>query len=192
MDEKTEKLIVRSLDGELCDEDQLELNRELIRNPQARRLMEEYRRIDALAGAALDQVLGEERKVFDPADLPPRLAAHQVARFNRGWWLVPGAVAAALLAIVIGRLPVGPTSHETAQGDWNNSNAQVPVVGQPVGPQGLMRTVGTRPSITRRTGREVLGVVGEDGNIYWIEVDRIRTIKRAKAGSRGRSWIEDM
>lgn len=49
-----------------------------------------------------------------------------------------------------------------------------------------MRTVGTNPGdtrIRRITGREVLGVVGEDGNIYWIEVDRILTIRRPIAGT---------
>ncbi len=49
-----------------------------------------------------------------------------------------------------------------------------------------MRSVGSHAGetrIRRVTGREVLGVVGEDGNIYWIEVDRIRTIRRPIAGS---------
>jgi hypothetical protein len=45
-----------------------------------------------------------------------------------------------------------------------------------------MRTVGSQgltvPRVRRHTGRDVLGVVGDDGNIYWIEVDRTRTVRQ--------------
>lgn len=41
-----------------------------------------------------------------------------------------------------------------------------------------MRNVGTSgPKTWRDTGRETFGVVGDDGNIYWIGVDRTRTAK---------------
>ena len=44
----------------------------------------------------------------------------------------------------------------------------------------LMRTIGT----TRRsTGRNVLGIIGDDGNVYFIEVDRTRTIRLPDAGT---------
>ncbi|MCH7597054.1 MAG: hypothetical protein IID35_10895, partial [Planctomycetes bacterium] len=49
IDENLERLIVRSLDGDLSEDEQLDLDRELIRNPDALRLMEEYGSIDRLA-----------------------------------------------------------------------------------------------------------------------------------------------
>ncbi|MGI0149747.1 MAG: hypothetical protein ACREDF_09495, partial [Thermoplasmata archaeon] len=44
----------------------------------------------------------------------------------------------------------------------------------------LLRTVGT----TRRsTGRDLLGIVGDDGNVYFIEVDRTRTVRLPSGGT---------
>ena len=34
------------------------------------------------------------------------------------------------------------------------------------------------PTYRRSTGREYMGIVGEDGNIYWIEIERTRTLER--------------
>ena len=69
INQKIEKLIVRSLDGALTEQEQLELNRELIRNPDARQIMEQYQRIDNVAIEALDQVIGQtDDKDDDPND----------------------------------------------------------------------------------------------------------------------------
>ena len=46
IDERTELLINRRLDGELGEDEALELNKRLIRSPEARRLLEEYSRIE--------------------------------------------------------------------------------------------------------------------------------------------------
>ncbi len=185
MDKEIERLIVRCLDGELGENEQLLLNRELIRNPEARRLMEECKRIDELAAAAIGHELGEDRMPLDPLTLPDRTRSQPFRHYHRGWWLVPGAVAAALLAIVVARFPVvAPSPTSVVDNSRQHPNVVLPQIG-PIGQQqGLMRNVGTNPaSIKRDTGREVLGVVGDDGNIYWIEVDRIRTIKRPKRES---------
>ena len=66
---------------------------------------------------------------------------------------------------------------------------------RPGNPQEMMHNVGTSPlgpQIKRNTGREVFGVVGDDGNIYWIQVDRIRTMKRPRHPVLGRSANEAM
>jgi hypothetical protein len=43
---------------------------------------------------------------------------------------------------------------------------------------GMYRPVSsTLPSVQRATGRDLVGVVGEDGNVYWIEVERTRTVR---------------
>ena len=186
MDKEIEKLIVRCLDGELSEDEQLLLNHELIRNPEARRLMEECKRIAELAAAAIGHELGEDRMPLDPLTLPDRTRSQPFRHYHRGWWLVPGAIAAALLAIVVARFPaVAPTPTSVANNSRQHANVVLPRISPAGQQQGVMRTVGTNPagtSIKRDTGREILGVVGDDGSIYWIEVDRIRTIKRPRRG----------
>lgn len=59
LDERTETLITRRLDGELTGEDEsLELDKQLIRSPAARQAFEDSRRIDELAGEMLRGLLG--------------------------------------------------------------------------------------------------------------------------------------
>ncbi len=186
MNKDIERLIVRGLDQELSEDEKLQLDRELIRNPQAHRLMEEYKRIDELAVAALTHALDEDRMPLDPDTLPDRAEPAPLRGRHRGWWLVPGAIAAALLAIVTARFPTTPPSQPSvAEVTRTAPTSVIPTVPYAPRSDGLMRTIGTNPGdnrIRRITGREVLGVVGEDGNIYWIEVDRIRTIRRPSAG----------
>lgn len=182
-----ERLIVRGLDQELSEDEKLRLDRELIRNPEAHRLMEEYKRIDELAAAAISHALDENRMPLDPDTLPGRAEPALLRGRHRGWWLVPGAIAAALLAIVTARFPATPPSQpQVAEITRAAPTSVVPTVPHAPRSDGLMRTVGTHAGetrIRRVTGREVLGVVGEDGNIYWIEVDRIRTIRQPIARS---------
>ncbi|UCC31859.1 MAG: hypothetical protein JSU86_06190 [Phycisphaerales bacterium] len=190
MDKDIERLIVRSLDGELGEDEQLQLNRELIRNPEAQRLMEQYKQIDELAGVALDHALGCDRIPLDPAALPGREQSQRVVRYHRGWWLVPGAIAAALLAIVVAqfsaRPPAGPA---LADRNGGAGNTVVPV-GRVPRPTGIMRNAST--AVRRSTGRDVFGVVGEDGNIYWIEVDSTKTFRRPRPRPGARVPTEDM
>jgi hypothetical protein len=40
-----------------------------------------------------------------------------------------------------------------------------------------MDTGRSLPRYQRDRGTEVIGVVGDDGNVYWLEVERTRTIK---------------
>lgn len=193
-----EKLIVRHLDGELSADEQLELDRELIRNPEAQRLMEEYTRIDELALGALDRVLGDDHTTFDPTTLPMRGSGRRNSgafRWHRRVsnltyvlrYLAPGAVAAALLAIVVARFPLTPSSDTSvAERDLGVAHGVIPAARPTSETDEIMRTVRTgRPGtrIKRSTGREIFGVVGEDGNIYWIEVDRTWTIRRPMRGA---------
>ena len=189
MDERIEKLIVRRLDGELGEEDELELNRELIRNPAARRLMEEYGKVDELAAVALRRAVGDEHKPLDVEALSRRTVPRSVVSSRWGWRLGTGAVAAALLAIFVARFPLteSSTRPSVANGARRVPIPQVvPSTPNGVYPNGLMRDVSySRPRIRRDTGREIFGVVGEDGSIYWIEVDRTWTIGRPKMRAAG-------
>lgn len=186
-----ERLIVRQLDGELSEEEQLELNRELIRDPAARQLLEDYQGIDGLAGEALNWALADRALGFEPGTV---VRAPQAARRRggaRGWWLLAGAVAAALLALVTPHPVLRPTGESLKPMVDRAPMASVPCVQNP-SPAGNgqvpMRTVGAPlPRVRRDTGREIFGIVGENGGIYWIEVDRTRTIRRP-AEQTTRQW----
>ena len=179
-DEHLERLVSRSLDGALSADEQLELDRELIRNPEAHRLMERCRAIDELAGAALESAVARpDSEVEVPT--PSRNASVRRGKpraFNRGWLLVPGAIAAAILAVVIPR-PTFTNQNGAITDASNGRPTTMPIVapnGQ-TGPGDLMLPVSSAPSVRRHTGRELIGVVGDDGNLYWIEVERTRTVK---------------
>ena len=182
VNEHLERLMVRSLDGELCADDQLALDRELIRDPQAHRLIAEYRAVDELSIAALEEVAAGASPVFDAMTWTRTGSLRSRPTRGRTWfWLVPGAIAAALLAMVVPR-PM-PTSVERPP------TVQAPSVGEvgshfTGGQQDIMHSVRSTPAIHRNTGREIIGVVGDDGNLYWIEVERTRTVKLPAASSR--------
>lgn len=198
MDEHTRKTeidILRSLDGELNDDEQLALNRELIRNPQAQQLYDSYRRLDAMTGAVLEDLIPDRVTPFDPATLPSRVAVVAKRSSRRGWWLIPGAIAAALLAVVVNRVNLPEASTQPA-GSARTAGSARPVgevmpsqpfagptwPGPAARPESLMRNVSMTPQRrTRRDiDRDILGIMGDDGRIYLIEVKRTRTLKRPK------------
>lgn len=187
-------MIVRRLDGALSEGEELALDRALIRNPQARRLMEDYQRVDDLASAALHDALGGGGSTFDAEALPDRPALGTPR--SRFWLrtLVPGAAAAALLAMATAWFSQSPVpSHESTIADRRDPEpipAIVPAPEYSSAKGQLMRNAtdrfqpSPRPSLKRSTGRELFGVVGENGNIYWIEVERTRTVRRPKGRTR--------
>lgn len=182
VDKDIERLIVRRLDGEITDEEELTLNRELIRNPDARELLESYGGIDELAAVALRETVGAGDTRVDTAAVPSRSAAPPHTSRRWMWQLASGSIAAAILAVFVARMspvaaPTGPTLAEFGSGA---STAQPIPMLPSIRPGGsdLMRNVGsTRPKSWRDTGRQVFGVIGDDGNIYWIGVDRMRTAR---------------
>ncbi len=198
VNDKLERLIVRGLDGVLNDEQQLELDRELIRNQGARRMMDEYHAADELAAAALadiaSQAIGADQ-IVAVATQEATAIATLPRRSSRTWLLIPGAIAAAVLAMVIPKpslespktrlAPIvsttqllSPAEHLGTSKSLNQDNAP-------------MQTVGNKPSIRRRAGTEWIGVMGDDGNVYWIEVERSRTIRTPQSQKRsGGTFLE--
>ena len=180
IDENLERLIVRSLDGDLSEDEQLNLDRELIRNPDALRLMEEYGSIDSLAVASLEAlVCNDDFHVEAPSEIGAQREPR--GRNHRGWMLVSGAIAAALLAIVIPRPASLPLEKREAivQKAAPTTPRDFPEA-RDLQNQGMMHSVANgvlRPSVQRRTGRDLIGVIGDDGNLYWIEVERTRTVR---------------
>lgn len=190
-----ELLISRHLDGELSEDEELELNRRLIRHPEARRLLEACQRVDSLAAAALDRTVPDRAGSFDPAKLIAERRPARKARDYRGWLLVPGAIAAALLAVVVNQATLRDGSDPRVAG--NGQVHSVPAAGvRPKweGHDDMMRHAVSEPvprrQIKRDTARDVYGILGEDGRIYWIEVDRTRTLNRPNAESKHRSVSE--
>ena len=185
-----ERLISRRLDGELTEDENLELDRELLRNPQAHRLMEEVRQMNERAGAALSQVIGNRETALDPSSIPDRDETTRRLRHHPWRWLIPGAIAAALAALVIPRPELGRVDPPVATTSAPSMSHQPlaaqphPLMAQPQpGQRGdLFRNVHL-PTTRRDAGRDIFGVVGDDGNIYWIEVDRVRTIRRPRLRS---------
>jgi hypothetical protein len=176
-----EHWINRALDAELIADIEHELNRTLIRDPEMMQLRDDYQKIDALAASALDSIrCGAEVDLHAVFEAAPISVVTVPFRPHRGWLMIPGAIAAALLAMVIphpdyreqsttplvsdGRdlFPIAPSS------SWDGSD--------------LARPVSTAPRVRSQTGRDVIGVVGDDGNLYWIEVEKKRTV-RWPAGS---------
>ncbi len=113
VDPKFEALICRSLDGALSDDEQLTLNRELLRNPAARRRMDQYQANDALAGEALGVLLSAGAGGAAP---PPSRFAEPTDRPTVDWSALvssPWSAAAALLAALTLWLVVDYVVEET-------------------------------------------------------------------------------
>ncbi len=187
VNDKLERQIIRSLDGMLDDQEQLALDRELIRNPSARRMLEEYRSADQLASVALADIAAQATGVDEMVAIATQETSTTVTEFrrpNRTWMLIPGAIAAAVLAMVIPRPSFELTTIERPPMVSNTPDFQSPAhFGNQLSPSRMnqhnapLQTVGHKPSVRRRTGTEWIGVVGDDGNVYWIEVQRSRTIR---------------
>jgi hypothetical protein len=168
-----EVLMTRRLDDALSDEEALALDRELLRNPALRETFEVYARNDALTTEVLRREFDSGCGRVDIAAITQPPTVRRFARPHRGWLLIPGAIAAALLAMVV---PMPRFLHTERPAVVNHTLSPAPFEHgiRPVSAQdGLYRNVNTTK---RNTGRDVIGVIGEDGNIYWIEVDRTRTV----------------
>ena len=95
VDEDLERRIVRRIDGELDRAGRERLSRELLRDPEAHRLMDEYAAADRAAGEALAAALGSEAEGAGAREQWQRLAPH--LRETPGGRLRALAAAAAVL-----------------------------------------------------------------------------------------------
>jgi hypothetical protein len=192
IDERLERQINRALDGALSDEERLALDRELIRHPEARRLMERCAELDRLAGDALHAVLAEERGPERRMRMPPPVATRP--RYSRAWWFLPAAAAATiLLSVLIYRPPAvetpiavneeTPPAVDATSATWADEH-RTHGWERPTIDGGILPAVYRPTRIDRAISRDVYGVRGDDGNIYLIEVQRVRSLERP--GSRAR------
>jgi len=198
-----EHLIVRQLDGAIGSDEELALNRGLIRDPQARQLADDYRKIDDWATAALESAVLGSGAPFEAASVLERVVAISARRssYSRSWWLLPAAIAAALGFAVM-------TRETSTLDDSIRVAARPPLEVQPttnVHPwsthRGLQADSVRRASgleaepmrsLKRNVDRDLLGVLGDDGNIYWLEVDRTKIIHEPDRSSAVRRASGDL
>jgi hypothetical protein len=183
-DERIELLITRKLDGTISDEERLELDRAVMQSPEHRRVLEESERIDALCAGALDDEFNAAGRSVGEVTVRHRRSE----RSGRYWWCLPGAMAACLGLIVVSgwfaneegerssfvdRHPV-PARRAPAVGPAFESRPSQTANG--IGRPGPMRRVSTGADVmNRHRDTSVYGIVGEDGRIYLIEIERTRT-----------------
>jgi hypothetical protein len=190
VDERTEQLITRRLDGELADGESLELDKALIRAPEVREALEQSQRIDSLASETLMALLGGP----DPDALK---SAARVQVKARGDWrrfvhYAVGAAAAVLLVM--------------AGAPWLlvSRNASTPFV-VPARPRETATVVSAPPAIfvsdenpqeaaiarlipgarerRERINQDVIGVMDpETQSVYLLELQTARdTVRRVRA-----------
>ena len=115
-----ERLINRKLDNELTEDESLELDKCLIRDPATRQSLEESERIDRLTAALLEEVCAVQDEVVVPA-------AIRTSNGRRMRWIgaVPAAAAACLALFFMWPMFYSPSPRPGNVGIENV--AQVPV-----------------------------------------------------------------
>ncbi len=96
MDERTEQLMNRKLDGELTEAEALDLDKQLIKSPQARALLAELEQNDAVAGRVLRDALAGKGTEWTTAH--PLPAQHMARRWSWNRWIIAAAACTALAA----------------------------------------------------------------------------------------------
>lgn len=182
VDEQTERLIIRKLDGELSLVEEHELNKVLIRSPEARTLLETYSEQDRLMG----ELVSEEVGSCAPPDLALVTAGAgplSPRRHAKSWAASSAAglmVACLALFAVLWRpamLPVGPNGEEGAH------VAGPPSLSLPVRGgdrfQRLPEYLELPQTEKQELDRQFIGVYDEKtGQLYILEVRRVSTSRR--------------
>jgi anti-sigma factor RsiW len=178
MDERTEHLISRRLDGEITGEESLELDRLLIRSPEARTWMEACERQDRLAAETLHAALPGDVQTDrgeSAASLTHPSNTERIPRFVAGRW--SGLRAASIALAVLAGTGVG---YFTSQ-RWappTSGRAGLDASTEEVSPGVDHGAVAERDDETSPTSpqlvRDVYGVVDEEtGNLYLLEATRL-------------------
>lgn len=184
IDERIELLINRRLDGDLAEDESLELDRELIRSPEARRVLEESQRIDALTVDTLDRLLdADEAPHLRAADGVVSAAARRATRRR-----LDGAIGvAAAVLLVMASTSLLPQNGQR-RGSSGGTTAQVadttgfvgPAAEPDAGPAAMPypvvidNTAGPRRQ-HQRIDQNVIAVVDpETQTVYVLEIERAR------------------
>ena len=190
IDKKIERLINRKLDGELSPEEQLELDKELLRCPAARALYESYSELDELVGEVISECTGYETG-NNPIAANCRPEIYQ-KRPNHRWMFFASALAASLALVVFWNTPdrISKSGYPTTSGNAPVNQTRIadsrmptegkvqPTINQRFNDAGVWRVKGNNSErVNRLTDRNVIVVPGEDGEIYLLNLDRIREVR---------------
>lgn len=184
--ERLEQLIGRKLDGELLADESLELDKYLIRDPAARKCLEDSEKIDALAATFLNEVCGE----FDESSADVQVTAVPPRKRWRWVGTLPPAAAACLAMLFLWPVLFSePVDDSRDVGQVPQPIVSRPVArisSRPVHPLTSARLAGNRepsePPVPRwRTGRQVdvYGVLDEaTDKLYLLEVEHMTSAQR--------------
>jgi anti-sigma factor RsiW len=189
LDDRTELLITRKLDGEIREDELLELNKRLIRSPEARALLEEYERNDALAASTLRALLGTtegmavaavDAAAASPVAAAPRggrsfgaAGANGAIRYLR--YAAGGLAAiAAVLAFTVLQRPALETPQPLKMVGPNVQSVAVPTAASDEG--ALASMIDGRRDAREQLDQDVMGVYDEKTRSwYMLELERKQT-----------------
>lgn len=179
-----ELLINRKLDGELSAGQEAELNEALAASPEHRDLFDEMSRVDRMCAEVIRAESRNERNgqvIRGPLAIPSR-RGRGVVHVAR--WLVPMAAA----ACVAWMFWIAPASRQPDMGLVTKISPQAPMGEREQVPLNKVeprsgaspyRTVSDASGrVNGRRDMRAFPVVGDDGNVYLIELDRTKTYRR--------------
>ena len=203
MTERIELLISRRLDGRITESEQLELDRALIRYPEWRAMFEATERIDAVCGATIREELvgvgdggGIEVSARAMSSIGEKVTGSR--RRSRLWWLMPSAVAACIVWLMVTEafevggerqrpaiVEVGTPDRGIAPAGGLTGGSLAPTLARPAlgdatlgdSRRGFRRTSLGPDVMERRRDSNMYGIIGEDGRIYLIELERVRSYR---------------
>ncbi len=180
VDSRIERLIVRRLDGELTPEEETELNRELLRSADARRMLSDCQQTDRWASEVVAAVADNR---WPHEALPPDI--EQSWRHGiMGWKGVSSVLAAAAVVLIVVGL------------SWRGSEEpgrSTPVARLPESPRSNPSMLRSDYQVFagndlpnrghRRLDRDYVGILDEDRKtLYMLELNRTRTLRIPIAG----------
>ncbi len=175
LDERIELLISRELDGELNADERMELDKAILRDPEVREVLDKSRRIDELAGVGLGVQI---TATTEPVELPSQpLRSHH----SSSWWLPASVAAAIMVAAFLGLFTQKGGGDRLAVNPSGVSPILPDIVNQPLSPRenGPIRQVGSRDGMMNgRRDSGVFTILGEDGNLYLIQIDRVQAVQK--------------
>ena len=173
LDECTEILINRRLDGELSPAESLELDKLLIRNPQARTLLDEYTRMDDVAGEVIRNTVAEPARNIEPAECSSW--THSPLRWWRSFGLISAVAACITLAFLFSQRAMvnsAPSAGSFASADRSTSPDAVAS-----GNTDYVASLQGRRRETESVQRDVIGVWDQQSNsLYLLELNSARSL----------------
>lgn len=204
-----ERLIVRKLDGEISEGEQLELDRELIRSADVRALYESYCEIDDLAA---DVIRTSARGAGDGEEMsvPVLRVRHEVVAHqprHHKWMVYASGLAACLALVLIWKTPgsnyqPSPTQRPQAgnvdDGGWGgfsgnpmnaaqlNAAHRNSILGDEIGVWNVADLPQQR--LDRTTDQNLILVPTDNGGYYLLRMDHVRKVRQPKDQAEALHW----